>query len=258
MKLFSAIGHFISKNERKILTVVTIGAEVVAIVEAFREAPKFEKLAAEIKEKQENGEEIDKVEVAKKALPSVLKVGIPFTISAVSAILNHKKATDTIQSLTSLLMLARESKEAYKEEVAADIGEEKAEKLEAKADAKVYGNRSGDYAIDTGHGTTKFLDDFSKRTFYSDANFIEKTVNELNKRLIDGYEHNGCILLNEFYEEIGLPALPPEIGEDKVWSLSNGLIRIRITSDIGEDNQLYAILYFTNKPQDVSWSAKGW
>jgi len=247
------------RNERMILTVVGISTELLAVGEAMVEGPKFKRLADEMKETKEKGEEINKKDIALRALPSVLKIAIPLGISITAQVLNQKKATDTIQSLTSLLMLAREGKAALKEQMVIEMGQEKADAVEDKAtkakidrdfsDASV-GARP--YVIETGHGMTKFYDDFSGRYFYSDANYIDKTINKLNAVLIEAADHRGGVLLNELYEELGLPAI--DAGDDRMWTFDSGLIAHRIASGIDEANQLYGILYFTNKPEKVvSW-----
>lgn len=254
MNVFKAIGGFVSKNERTILTCVGIGCEVWAIVEAFRQAPKFKELADEIREKKENGDEIDGLEVVKKAAGPALKVGVPAALSMVAQVANHKKTSDTIQSLTNMCMLAREGHAAVLEQVAEEHGQEEADRIEEKAVAKkitsdTSGGNFDDYVIVTGHGNTKFYDEMSGRYFLSDINFVDSVINDLNARLIEVHEHNGCILLNDLYDALDIPRIP--IGYEKVWFLRNGLISKRITSDIDESNQLYAILSITNKPKYI-------
>ena len=114
MKLIKTIGGFIMKHERILLTIVTIGAEGIAIYEGLKQGPVFDEVLEKVK-----NDEMTKKEAAKElALPAV-KVAVPFAISGTAAILNHKKASDTIQSLSSLIMLSKEAndfKDAYKQQ----------------------------------------------------------------------------------------------------------------------------------------------
>lgn len=259
MNVFKALGGFLSKNERTILTGISIGCEVIAIVEAFRQTPKFKQLAEEINNKSEKGEEIDKVEVAKKAVGPALKVAVPAGISIAAQVINHRKVTavltenaEKISSLTSLYMLAKEGKEAYKQQVAETHGQEEADRIDRevikkKFEADMASGYCDHHVYETGHGNVLFYDEMSGRYFRSDINYVERVINELNKRLIESYDHMGCVEWNELYEELGLPTL--DIGYEKVWTLTNGLISHRITSDIDENNQLYAVLKITNKPK---------
>ena len=256
MKILKSVLGFVSKNERTILTVVAIGTELIAIYEGLKQGPKLKEIADAIAEKKENEEEVSAKEIVKDAAVPVAKVVIPLGVSIAAQILGHKKASDTIQSITSLYMLARDGKEAYRNQIAKEHGEEELNRIDNEVvKEKIVKDESSGYVeqtiYDTGHGKQKFYDEYTGRYFLSDANYIDRVINEFNKSLIDGFDYNKCVLANEFYAELGLPRLDGL--DDKAWEYANGLITHVMLSNFDDNNQLYGILRFTNKPDSIRW-----
>ena len=82
----------------------------------------------------------------------------------------------------------------------------------------------------TKKGDTLCYDTISGRYFKSDIDKIKKIENELNRRLISEM----YISLNEFYYELGLQCT--KTGNDLGWNVGEGLIDIRFSAQISEDN----------------------
>lgn len=253
--------RFWKGNERKILTVVAIATEVVAVVAAYREAPKFKKLAEEIKAKKEAGEEIDKLDVAKKAAPSVLKVAVPLAVSITAQVVNYVKVTEIIRDLTSLCMLAKEGRDAYKLQVAKDHGQEEADRIEDEVIKQKVTREFIDQTpnnmpmvYETGHGNEVFYDEYTDSYIKTSANYIEKVINDLNNKIIEEHDCNGCVLLSEYARDMGIPRQRVKQGDDYVWSYGNtGVIRYRLTSGFTEDNKLFGTIHLIVEPECIKW-----
>jgi len=247
-----AIGKSIVKHERIILTGLTIVAEGVALYQAIKQGPKFK----EVKEKVE-AQEITKKDAAKELAIPAAKIGVPFLVSAGSAVLNHKKASDTIASLANLYTITRTVSDEYKSQVEKEVDAETLNKInEATGQAMVdrtvkFGSAARVYH--TGHGDTKFYDKFSDRYFYSDANYLQSVVNDFNERLNDSkeYSENNPVLLSELYSEWGLPYV--DTFEHFMWDHDTGLIRMEITPAKGDDNQFYGVIGFKREPRVIRW-----
>lgn len=252
MKLIKTIGGFIMKHERILLTIVTIGAEGIAIYEGLKQGPVFDEVLEKVK-----NDEMTKKEAAKElALPAV-KVAVPFAISGTAAILNHKKASDTIQSLSSLIMLSKEAndfKDAYKQQVAKEFGPEKAEEFEKN----IYRDRvKADYAreaieyIPTGHGNGRFYEAWSGRYFLSDINYIKKIENDLNKLL----RIEMWVSVNDIYSELGIPR--SDCGTNLGWHANDrNEIEFEFDCQMDENDIPYTILRFRYDPEP-QWKKMG-
>ena len=245
--MLKKVGEAIGKRERVILTIITIGAEALAIYEAVKEGPKFKKI---LEEKKEEG--AGKLETAKAVAIPAIKIGAPFIISSGAAILNHKKASDTISSITSLYTLSKtvheEYKAANKEAIKEEFGEEAAEKIERKTlgkkSSKVYYDTVNDPSqiIATGHGNDLFYDDWSGRFFYSDINYIKSTVNDFNHQLMNEM----WMSANELYSNLGLGGVGA--GKDMGWNADYGFVDVTYHAEMDDLDRPYTVMTFRNEP----------
>ena len=247
-----AIMAFVSKNERLLLTGVALSTEVIAILEALKEGPTFEKIREEIKERKENGEEVKKTEVVRKGMKPGLKVLIPLLISIIAQILNHKKASDEIASLANLLVIGRTASDEYKKQTQKVAGEETAEKIEDET-ARALGQRAYDNVekkvYDTGHGTDRLYDMFSDETFLGDVNQMQAAVNDLNAEALEAWEcsENHLIELSDVYARWGLPF--GKQWRNFVFDKDTGIIRFTVTWHNDEDNRPIGHIKFTREPR---------
>ena len=77
-------------------------------------------------------------------------------------------------------------------------------------------------------GQTLCYDSMFGRYFYSDVETLKRAENKLNRQMATMSEP--YISLNEFYMEIGLPAV--DIGEDLGWNVDDGMIELRFSSQL--------------------------
>lgn len=247
------VGCFVKEHERIILTVITIGGAAVSVIKAIQHGPTFERVIDDCKKKKEAGEEIDVKEVAKELAIPAAEVAIPFAISAGAAVLNHKKATEKIQALTTLYSATKMASEEYQAATKKLAGED----LDREIREEMYKDkcfsdlRTGqvDQVYQTGHGVTKFFDAWSGRYFISDANYIKKVMNDFNQRLMS----ENYLSLNEFYEDLDLQ--PIDGGKELGWNTEYGLVDLYIDYVSDEGDQPLGIVKFINMP---SWRYMRW
>lgn len=254
--MFKATVAFVSKHERILLTGVAISTEAIAIFEALKEGPTLEKIKEEIKERKENGEEVTKVETAKKVAFPIAKILIPFLISLISQILNHKKASDEIASLANLITIGRTVSDEYKNQTRKTAGDETADKIEnetSKALAARAANDSAREIYDTGHGKDRFYDMFSDTLFKCDRNYMDACVNDLNAEMLDAEEcsENHQVELSEVYSRWGLPY--NKQWDNFVFDKNTGIIRFDVVWINDEDNKPLGHIRFRKEPRVKRW-----
>lgn len=233
---------WLGKHERVILTCVTISAEIIAIYEAVKNGPEFEKVANEVKE-----EEITKGEAAKKLVVPAAKIAIPFAISSGAAILNHKKASETIASISNLYTITKTVSDEYKAQAEKELGPEKAAEIEGRiakdqAARSFNGSSCGDMVHLTGHGTDKFYDAWSGRWFLSDINYIKRVVNDKNAQL----QNDMYVSLNEFYADLDIPTT--DSGREQGWNVDFGKIDVAFEACLDENDKPYTVMSFKSAP----------
>lgn len=132
----------------------------------------------------------------------------------------------------------------YRDKVIETIGEEKEKEIrESISKDRVERDFSENKVVVVGREGNLCYDSLSGRYFKSNIDKIERVVNELNYRLMN----ENILSLNEFYNELGLANT--ELGYEKGWEVSNGLIDISFDSIITEDNQPCIVLEFNNPPR---------
>lgn len=172
-------------------------------------------------------------EVAILYVPAVLMGGATIACIVAANTINLKRLTATSAALTA----SEEAFRLYKEKVVEQIGEKKAAEVIEKVAKKktdenppqTENNPSGATVIVTNDGDTLCYDEYTGRWFRSDIDKIHRVVNELNNRL----NHEDWITLNEWYEELGLPAV--KLGDDLGWDVMRGLIEPAYSSILADE-----------------------
>ena len=135
-------------------------------------------------------------------------------------------------ALTAAYNLSTTALAEYKEKVVETIGEKKERTIRDKvAEERINKNPVNQSAIVvTGKGNTRCFDTITKRRFTSDIEAMNRIVNELNKRMINGDDY---ISLNEFYYEIGLDSCL--VGDELGWNVRDNLIELDFSAQLDTD-----------------------
>lgn len=233
--------NFVGKHGSEILIGVGIAGLIGAGIEAARRTPKACKKIEEKKAELEV-DELSKWETFKVAAPCYIvptvvaaaSVGCIFGGNAVNVRRNAALATAYVISETAL--------KDYKDKVVEVVGDKKELEIrEALAKDKRAKDPVPNNIILTGNGESLCYEGFSSRYFKSDLDKINRSINELNRRML----LDGRINLNDFYEEIGLSTT--KLGDETGWNIEGGFIDLHVTADIVEGEPCL-IIDFINPP----------
>lgn len=244
-KFIKTIQNGVVKHTPEILTGIGIAGMITTTVLAVKATPKALKLIEEAeyaKEEKVPGETrkltaVETVKVAWKpyipaAVTGVASVTCLIGASSVNARRNAALAT-AYQISTSAL-------NEYKDKVVETIGEEKEKEVREKIveeKKENIANSKVTYIMTNDDITIK--EPISNRCFESSINKVEKAVNDLNYKMINGMEI--FISLNEFLDELGLPHSP--IGDDIGWT-THKLIDLTFDDSRTDNNKpCFAIAY---------------
>ena len=166
------------------------------------------------------------------------------TLSIASVIFAHKIDLKKQAALSAALTMTEGKFKEYQSKVIETIGEKKEEKIRNDIAKDAVRKTQMNEILSTGHGDTLVLDKATGRYFYCNAEFIRRTVNKLNQRLITEM----WISLNDLYYELGLETI--SIGDDIGWNISDdGLIEISFDSVLNEDERPVLVLDYLVRPR---------
>lgn len=153
-------------------------------------------------------------------------------------------------ALAAAYALSESTLSDYKDKVAETLGQKKAQEVkDAIAQEKIESNPvSTKEIVVTDKGESLCYDSISGRYFKSDIEYIRRSVNNLNERLLfDSY-----ISLNDYYDEIGLDEINP-LGDALGWTVdpessNKGLIDLDFSSQLAEGTPCI-VVGFSNPPR---------
>ena len=175
---------FLSKNSPLILACMGVAGTCMTVYNAHQDTIKAEHVIRKTKPRN-----------LKEEIQDTWKCYIPTAISATGTIGcivgSHYCSSRQREALASAYVISQTTLQKYQEKVIERIGKNKARDLreevdreiaEVKAPAVYFAGQLTD-AIDTGHGKTLFYDIPGERFFYSDVNYMDKQVNDLNREV---------------------------------------------------------------------------
>lgn len=242
MNLIEKGMKFADEHQREIMLGSAIAGTILTAVASWKAGIKADKILAEQKEKMEalgadyaaedtsmteeefqNRKKEITIDTVKQMAPVVIPVALSASGTIISVIGGYKVASKQIATLSALYSMAEKSLTDYETKAKEFLGDKKAGELHDKVkEQRIVDNppTEADTIINTGKGTTMFLDEWSGRYFYSSPEEVRKSFNIINKRMMDEY----YISLNELYDELGLPDI--KLGDDIGFNVDDGLIDI--------------------------------
>lgn len=215
------ISSAVSKHAPELLMGFGIAGMLTSTILAVKVTPKaMKKLDA--KKKELNKEKLSLGEtvttVWKDYSPAVVTAGASVACLVGSGSISGKRNA----ALLTAYKIAETAHKEYKDKVVEVIGEKKESQVkdkmaQDKIDSTPYNNQT---VILTKNGNTLFLDYMSGQYFRSDIGSLEKTINDLNRRMYTDH----YISLNQYYGALGLNY--SQIGDDIGWNLDRGYINI--------------------------------
>ena len=247
---FLGLWNTVKKNDRTILTGITVVSGVTAVIFTWRARPRCEEILDRL-----NEEGASNAEKAKEILPVIAPAAVSIFAFVTSALLNHKRTGDTITTLASALQIGQTVHEEYVKSTEKVVGTEKAEEIATDAARTVAESRPVivDRVVDTGNGKFIFREPYySGVTLRTTRSKIEQAVAESNNELADAKRRGDDyfkITLFDFLEMCDVPG--DEIPESaRLWSwkwTQDEVIRATLTNtfDYKGEEPGY-LLQFTN------------
>lgn len=224
-------GRALRKRSPEILTGIGITGMITTTVLAVKATPKALKLIE--KDKEDFGmDKLPPKDVVKATWKCYIPAAITGTLGVICLIgasaTNHRRNA----ALATAYTLSESALREYREKVVETIGEKKEQAIHDEIVKEKVAKTpcSAQDVVITGKGETWCFDVMSGRRFKSDIEFIKKSVNELNWRLM----RDGVVSLNDFYDLLGLQGT--KMGDDLGWYAEKGLIELRFTSVLDQDN----------------------
>lgn len=242
-KMIRSVQMTMAKHSPEILTGIGIAGMVTTTIMAVKATPKAMKLLEE--EQQHHDEPLTKTETIKAAWKPYIPAAVTGTISVACLIGANSVSARRNAVLATAYNLSETALTEYKEKVVETVGEKKEKEIRDKV-AKEHVEKNPvkpEEVIITGMGNTLCRDAVSGRYFESDIEFIRKTVNELNRRLISEM----YIPLNDFYYEIKLE--PNGMGNDLGWNVDRGLIELDVSAQMAWNERPCLEISYSVAPQ---------
>ena len=230
-----------------ILLAAGIASGVTATVLAVKATPKALELIEE-KKVEEGKDELTTMEVVKTCWKPYIPAATS-TIFGVGCIMGSRSVnTRRSAALATAYKLSETALAEYKEKVIETIGEEKEKKVKEKVKQVQLEKDpvSKKEVIITGRDNQLFYDYLSGRYFYSSVETIQKAQNKIKEQMLKSFD--GYTSLNQFYEEIGLPAIG--LGYELGWSISTGTIEIECgDAMVTDDNRACIVIDYRIAPR---------
>ena len=246
--LFKNVKMTVSNHSPEILTGIGIAGMITTTILAVRATPKALELIDD--KKNELGmyptEKLHPIKVVK----TTWKCYLPATITGVTSVACLIGASSVNSrrnaALATAYNLSASALTEYKTKVLETVGEKKEQLIRDKvAEERINKEPVNQSAIIvSGNGNTRCFDTITKRRFVSDIESINKIVNELNRRMINGEDY---ISLNEFYYELGLDG--SSIGDELGWNVSTGLIELDFSAQLDTDGTPCIVIDYTVTPK---------
>ena len=244
-KLIESSKKKLSDNAPEIMIGFGLAGMLTSTIMAVKATPK----AMAIIEEEEDylNRELTKIEKAKLVWKPYVPAALGYCASTALIIGANNVNSKRSAMFAGAYKLSEQTLATYRDKVIETIGEEKEREISDKvARDKVKEARQTSYhANEVIYGTGQCLcyDPISGRYFNSDMDKIRKIENDLNYRLMK----ENMISLNEFYTELGMECT--DMGFKYGWNIDEGLIEVRFTSTITDDNRLCLVVTFARSPR---------
>ena len=232
--LFNGFKMAVSKHSPEILTGLGIAGMITTTILAVKATPKALELVKDKKEELDYAED-EKLPVI-ETVKATWKCYVPAAVTGATSVVCLVGASSANlrrnAALTAAYNLSTTALAEYKEKVVETVGEKKERTIRDKvAEERINKNPVNQSAIVvTGKGNTRCFDTITKRRFTSDIETMNRIVNELNKRMINGDDY---VSLNEFYYEIGLDSCL--VGDELGWNVRDNLIELDFSAQLDTD-----------------------
>lgn len=242
-KFFKNVQKTLTKRTPEILTGIGIAGMCTTTFLAVKATPKALRLMEEAEKKKEDDLTAgEKFKACWKCyIPAAVTGGLSVCCLIGASSVNMRRNA----ALATAYKISETALSDYRAKVIETVGEKKEQAIREKVAAE-HVNRNPVYqneVVLTEKGDTLCFDVLSSRYFKSDIDYIKKTVNELNRRMLqDDY-----VSLNDFYYELGLQST--KIGEYIGWNIDRGFIDISFGAQLTSEDKPCIVIDYTCEPR---------
>ena len=240
-------GMFIKNNSPTILTIMSIGGVVMTVITAHNDTLKAEEVLYQEKVDYNNKKEVIK---------ATWKCYIPTAISGLSTAAcifgSHYCSNKQKLALSNAYLLSQTTLQEYQKRVVEHIGKNKEKLIQEETIQAVAENQAPranfltDFkdAIITGHGNTLIYSVKDKEYFRSDINYLKSVMNDINSKLIGGYDS----IFDHNYIRIsfGLP-MDDEDGSYTGVSVDH-LLELKFSPELMDNGDVRVCMYYKTWP----------
>ena len=244
-KLRNEVISKVSEKSPEILIGIGLAGMLTSTVLAVKATPK----ALDILEQHED-EDLTNFDKAKLTWKCYSAAAVSYCTSTACIIASSNVNLRRNAVLAGAYKVSEAALLEYRNKVVEVLGEEKEKEIrtaiaEDRIDKDMH---SGSYeylnhVVMMGNNDDLCYDVLSGRYFNSNIDKIKKAMNDMNYRLLN----DNILSLNEFYNEIGLQST--DIGYEKGWNISDGMIDISFSSIISDNDQPCIVMHFENEPK---------
>lgn len=240
----NAFKSVVRKNAPQILAGVGIALGVGAVCEAVHATTKAVK---DVEEKQEESEEkLTKVEIVKVAWKHYIPTAC-LTASSVACVVGSVNISmRRLASMTLAYTMSEKSFKEYKDKAKEFLGEKKEEELRGEINQdRINSNPPDERLIRRAKGgVTLCLDRYSGQYFYSDADTIKRTCNELSRCMFADY----FISYNDYCALMDLEMT--KFGDEWGWNANDGdIIEPEFTTELTPEGTPVLVVDFIVGPR---------
>lgn len=252
------------KHSPEILTGIGVAGMITTTVMAVRATPRAVDLIEGLKRKQwtdmtrEQADELREtgtttltpvtpVDIVRAAWKCYIPAAITGAASVACLIGASSANVRRNAALATAYTLSESALKEYQDKIVETIGEKREKEVrdsiaKDKLDRAHIEDRN---VIVTGNGETPSYDPLTDRFFKSDIETLRRAENKLNKQMRDEM----CVMLNEFYSEIGLDEC--ELGERLGWDIDKGYIDLDFSSQLDKNGIPCLVLGHHNPPRYI-------
>lgn len=240
----NAVKGIVNKNAPQILAGVGVLLGVGAVCEAVHATTKAVKTVEEKKEESED--KLTKVEIVKATWKHYVPTACLAASSAACVIGSVHISMRRLASMTLAYTMSEKSFKEYKDKAKEFLGEKKEEELRGAIEQdRINANPPDERLIRRAKGGVALcLDKYSGQYFYSDADTIKRTCNELNRCLFADY----FVSYNDYCALMDLEMT--KFGDEWGWNANDGdMIEPDFTSELTPEGTPVLVVDFIVGPR---------
>lgn len=240
---FSKLKTKLNNSSPEILIGLALAGFAGSTIMAVKATPKAIKLIEEEKQirKENNEPEMTKFDIVKTAWKPYIPSVTFFAVSSACVLSSNNIVTKRNTAMVAAYKLTEKAYHEYKDAVIEQIGEVKEREIVDTISERRLTNEPITNTVIFGSGDSLFYDSLSGRYFKTNMNIVEKSIIDINFRIINDMYAS----VNDFYELLDLEFTSS--GNEMGWDVSNKL-EVYFSAKVTPDGQACIVINYANHP----------